>query len=137
MKKDLKQKIQLSFNRSYETHDRYCAIQNKICEQSIKLLLKFSNQFEKISDFACGTGESTKRLINNVRYDTCYAIDFAETLLNVAKTKFRSNVKPILCDFDELIFDEKYLDLVFCNMGLQWSLNLTSTLDKFNFYIII
>lgn len=124
--------MQANFNRACKTYDQHCSVQNKICHASITLLLKHASNFKVISDLACGTGESTRQLIDNIEYQTCYAIDFAEKLLNQAKSKLPADIKLVLSDFDALSFIDEEVDLVFCNMGLQWSLNLANTLSCFN-----
>jgi malonyl-ACP O-methyltransferase BioC len=136
MTHSLKEKIKYRFNKAYRTYDQNCFIQDYIAKQSVALLCRHSKNFCNISDFACGTGQSTIALINNVNYKKCYAIDFAQKLLSIARNKItNSNVKFILSDIDTYIFEHKYLDLIFCNMGLQWLPNISYTLKILNYYL--
>ncbi len=129
------QRIKSNFNHSVDTYDSHCTVQNAVCDEAIELLIKYSNSFNCIADFACGTGESTKNLIENVNYRKCYAVDFSEKLLNTAKGKLDHQVEFILSDFDHSLFDDDHLDLVFCNMGLQWSINIANTIKLFSHYL--
>lgn len=132
----MKEKIRSCFNSAWETYDKHCAVQRKICKDCIDLIPCFGNYFNTIADFACGTGISTQHLVTHVKYKTCYAIDIAENLLAIANEKLiNKDIKFILSDFDNPVFGENYLDLIFCNMGLQWSLDLEATLNLFNFYL--
>lgn len=131
----LKEKIKNNFNKACKTYDTNCKIQNIICDKSIKLLLKYNKNYFSIADFACGTGESTLKLINQVHYHTCYAIDFSEKLLSVAKNKLPEHVKFLLADFDDEIMLEAPLDVIFCNMGLQWSFDLFNTIKLLHQYL--
>lgn len=127
-------KIKYNFNKACKTYDRHCDVQNKICEKTIQLLLNHKNYFETAGDFACGTGESTKQLVSSIQYKKCYGIDFSENLLNNAKNKL-SDVEFILSDFDDSVFEDESLDLIFSNMGLQWSIDLQKTFFVFNHYL--
>ena len=71
MNTKLKVKLQTNFNKAAPSYDQNCTIQNEICKQSIELLLLYENHFNYIADFACGTGESTKQLIQSVNYQQC------------------------------------------------------------------
>lgn len=131
----MKEEIRSNFDKACNTYDTHCDIQNIICEHSIDLLLKYNRNFYSIADFACGTGESTLKLINSVHYHTCYGVDFSEKLLDVAKSKLPNHVRFFLADFDHQIILGDQLDLIFCNMGLQWSFDLLNTLKLFYQYL--
>ena len=40
-----------------------------------------------------------------------------------------------LADFDETLFEEQEISLLFCNMGLQWSQDIACTLKNFYRYL--
>ena len=85
-------------------------------------------QTKIIADFACGTGISTKAVVDSFPYQNLYAIVFCEKLLMQTKSKLKeSNVKFILADFETNVFFWNPLDLIFCNMGFQWALDLKKT----------
>lgn len=133
-----KEKIRMHFNRASRSYDQHCYIQNTVCERAINLLLKHKKNFSRIADFACGTGESTLRLTQGVDYEECYAIDFAENLLTLAEKKLNrvKNIYFFQKNFDEELFEIPHIDLVFCNMGLQWSENLSTTMKLFHQYLL-
>ncbi|MCD6045093.1 MAG: bioC [Gammaproteobacteria bacterium] len=130
-----KSKIKHHFNKAYKTYDAYCTVQNNASQRALELLMPHSSYFEVIADFACGTGESTLKLIKQIRHEKCYAVDFSDKLLSIAQNKLLFPVNCILSDFDEKLFPDDFLDLVFCNMGLQWSLALEKTLILLNRYL--
>lgn len=135
MRNDYKNKIKHHFNKSYRTYDAYCQVQNNVSQCALKLLQRHASYCEKIADFACGTGESTLKLINHIQYEQCYAIDFSDKLLNIAINKLPHTVQCILSDFEDVLFQNNFLDLVFCNMGLQWSFDFNKTLSLLNHYL--
>lgn len=132
----LKEKIRFNFNKAANTYDQYCHVQNEICQQAIMLLLKHKVHFDCIADFASGTGESTNKLLKSIDYKKCYTIDFAENLLTIAKEKLpNKNIDFICADLEELIFKKPCLDLIFCNMGLQWVEDLSNPITLFYKYL--
>lgn len=132
----MKNKIQQSFNKAWRTYDQYSHVQQQACEQAILALLQHGNSYPFVADFACGTGLSTRSLIKSIRSEKILAIDFCEKLLQVASNKNRSSkVQIIHADFDDRREDIRDLDLVFCNMGLQWSPDIRFTLRLFNTYL--
>jgi len=136
MNHSIKHKIQRSFEKSWKTYDNHCQVQRKICHHAIEQLLRYRNHFNTIADFACGTGLSTQQLAQNIHYKKCYAIDFSNALLTIAKKKCKeSHIQFILSDFDDPLFPQNHLDLIFCNMGLQWSLDFPRTLKKLAWYL--
>lgn len=133
----IRKKIKSCFNRSYKTYDQHSSIQEKTCFELIKALMNFSEDYTKIADFACGTGIGVKYLNKYVEYKKMYAVDFSTNLLSIAKEKYgNGKINFILSDFDRPIFDKNTLNLIVCNMGLQWSLNLVDTLKLFHEYLI-
>ena len=125
----IKNGIQLSFNSAFKTYDDHAYVQREVCEQLLMRLKKIVIQVEIIADFACGTGISTQGIADIFCYRNLYAIDFCNNLLMRAKNKLKSlNVEFILADFENHIFLPNSLDLIFCNMGFQWALNLKRTL---------
>lgn len=120
------QNIKKSFNRAAETYLLNSSFQELICKRLIKLLHKETLlKNEIIADFACGVGQSTKKLYTAIMPKKCYGIDVADKLLLKARKNLENyNVQFIEDSFDHKIFEEKTLDLAFSNMGFQWSYNL-------------
>jgi malonyl-CoA O-methyltransferase len=131
-----KLRIKACFNKAWKSYDGHCSVQKHVCKKAIELLGEQGLRYDTIADFACGTSVSTQLLQSQLVFKALYAIDFSERLLEVAKRKTNNrNIHYILADFDSLIFESNYLDLAFCNMGLQWSANLGNTLNTINGYL--
>lgn len=127
-------KIKYNFNKAHKTYDQYCVVQNKVCDVLTHLTTQHRKNFNTIADFACGTGESTKRVIRDCQFQQCIGIDFSENLINIAKNKI-TDAQFILSDYDEVIFEKNSMDLIFCNMGFQWSLDFTKTISLMRDYL--
>lgn len=125
----IKNRIRRSFNKAKLSYDLNDDAQRKVCQESIELLRQSNKCFKVVSDIACGTGSSTLALMKNIKCEKVTAVDFSDMLLEVAREKLKHfNVECILGDFDDKLLPEKSQDLIFCNMGLQWSLDLNKTI---------
>lgn len=120
----IKRRIKNSFNRAENTYDSNCGVQKNI---ALKLLGKIpKSEYSVVADFACGTGISTQIINAAFNPNKLYAIDIAENLLNVAGIKV-PKAELVCADIDEQL-KIRNIDLLFCNMGLQWSQQLNKTL---------
>lgn len=133
----IKNSIRASFDRAWQTYDDYCTVQQTTATHLLEVLLTQSRHYDTVADFACGTGINTQLLMEHIPlYSRLYAIDFSPKLLAVAENKHKeAKMQYILSDFDISLFPQCHLDLIFCNMGLQWSLDLTHTLKLFHTYL--
>ncbi|MDC0534985.1 methyltransferase domain-containing protein [Francisellaceae bacterium] len=123
-------KIATSFNRAHQSYDEGCFIQNNACDKLISNLLKVTNQFDTIADFGCGTGASSVKINKNFNYNQCFAVDSAQELLECCKAKVANDTSCVEADFNNQIFDDDQLSLVFANMSLQWCYAWPLLLDK-------
>jgi malonyl-CoA O-methyltransferase len=131
----IKERIKRNFTLAAATYDQHCLVQNVIAAQAVNLLCRHQKYFDIVADFACGTGESTRQLLGEIDYSHCYAIDFCEDLLMRAKSKYPDKASFILSDFEKTIFKKESLDLIFCNMGLQWSSQIDQVIKLFASYL--
>lgn len=126
-----KHRIQKSFNSAAASYDHHCCAQRCSAEKLITLLSMHNAAYKNVADVACGSGLSTEILIQGVEYSNLYALDFSAEILSTADKRCVNNsVEFIVADYDSYIFTQP-MDLIFCNMGLQWSLDLSSTLAHF------
>lgn len=132
----MKNKIRECFNKAWRTYDQYSQVQQRACDEAIKILLQHGDCYPLVADFACGTGLSTQSLLRSIQIEKIMAVDFCKKLLQVASHKnMDSRVQAIEADFDDLREDATDLDLIFCNMGLQWSPDILFTLERFRSYL--
>jgi len=121
-------RIMQAFNKAATTYAEHSQVQLQTCNALIELLKPHSFHQKKIADFACGTGISTRKLIDTYGYNQYYAIDFAEQALLGAKSALNEfNVNFIIGNYNNRQFPNKTLDLAFSNLGFNWSTNLAET----------
>jgi len=121
-------RILQAFNKAAATYTEHSQIQLQTCNSLIELLAPNLFRSQNIADFACGTGISTKNLIEAYGYNQYYAIDFAAQALLVAKNKLAEfNVNFIIGNYNTNHFSNETLDLAFSNLGFNWSTSLEKT----------
>ena len=127
--------IQRRFARAAQSYDQFSLAQQTICQQALGLLPQ--QPFNHIVDMACGTGYSTYCLAQKLLFNCCYGVDFAKPLLALAKEKYSqyNNIYWLHGDFDQQINFQAPVDLLFCNMGLQWSRQIHKTLRLWRTYL--
>lgn len=124
---NLKTKIRRCFNRAKHTYDLNADLQQTICKQLIAEVSTHHQYFPNIIDIGCGTGLSTQFLKNAFQCQQLMAIDLADDLLSLAQTR---SMTTVCADFDQIPTLSQQFDLVFANMSLQWSENLSATLAE-------
>lgn len=133
---EVKSRIRQAFDRAELTYDLNDYFQRNVCLKCIEALGRRKKSYDVVADFACVTGNSTLALADHIKYRKIFAINFSEGLVSIAKKKCENrSIDVVLSDYDQKIFHEKIFDLVFCNMGLQWSLNIRKTLELFTSYL--
>lgn len=118
-------RIAHSFNRAYLSYDQHCQVQTNINHKLIELLIPFMTPKQIIVDLGCGTGNSTLALYKTFLPEKIYALDLADRLLNLAQTKeTHNNLIYIKSNFEDSIFQENSVNLIYSNMALQWGYDL-------------
>lgn len=125
------EKIKSHFNKADHSYDSHCQLQMTVGENLINFIKHHSHSYPRIMDLGCGTGIVSQRFASEFSHQEFHAIDIANSLLAKAKTRLLpigANVYET--DFDDLPPYHQAFDLVFSNMSLQWSANLTTTLQN-------
>ncbi|NQY42076.1 MAG: methyltransferase domain-containing protein [Legionellales bacterium] len=136
MNKYFKTNIRKLFNDAKHTYDVSCNIQNRVAKECIEMLIKNRDTFNTVGDFACGTGANTLILLDNIKYSRCLAADMSDALIKIARDRLNArNIHFLISDIDNYIFKNNIFNLIFCNMGLQWSSNIENTIKIFNYYL--
>lgn len=121
-----KQAIARSFSRSAATYDQAALLQHEVAEELLSLLTPYSSTTELIVDLGSGTGRNTRKLQEKFPKTPCLALDIAEGMINYGRHYHPgSNIFWLCADAEHLPFGNSCCDLVFSNLMLQWSNNLS------------
>lgn len=113
-----KSKIARNFSRYAHLYDQYAAVQN---QAALKLagFLK-NNNFSKILELGCGTGNYTLLLREKFRGARIKALDISEEMVSVAQNKLKNkDVEFVAADAEKPIPDNDF-DLITSNACFQW-----------------
>lgn len=123
------QQIKQFFNKASKTYDECSQLQQRIGEKLITLIQQQHSHTNRIIDLGCGTGMVTKKLACTLAHQELLILDIANELLKKANehlSAFRFQTHE--ADFNAIANIEPSFNLIFSNMALQWSSNLSDTL---------
>jgi len=117
-----KSNIAHNFSRYAHLYDKYAGVQNQAAFE-LAASLK-NNNFSKILELGCGTGNYTLMLRNSFRGARIRALDISEEMINVAQNKLKNkDVEFIVADAEKIIpdmIDPINFDLITSNACFQW-----------------
>lgn len=119
-------KIQQAVNKAAQTYLQHNALQRVVCKRLIQLLTQYQDVFDTVADIACGVGDSTRQLMRTVQANHYIATDISAAALSIASKRLPPSVELVHADFHMPLLAN--LDLIFCNMGLHWSIDLLHVL---------
>ena len=134
-----KREVRRSFERAARTYDAAAVLQHEVCGRMLERLSYINLQPRAILDAGSGTGNALAKLAARFPGIPIVALDIALAML--ARTRARlpwwKNVpglrKPIhlLCaDVERLPLASACVDLVWCNLALQWVNDLPHTFGE-------
>lgn len=114
------------FDQAANTYDEHAHIQQRTCHYLLHLLP--NHRANSIIDLGCGTGFSTRALHQHFPASTLNGIDISERSLLQAQRLHPSGHYQ-LNDFNHPASYPHSYELIFANMALQWSDDLSTTLQ--------
>ncbi|KFM99438.1 malonyl-[acyl-carrier protein] O-methyltransferase BioC [Bacillus clarus] len=122
--------LQKRFNGAAVSYDQYANVQKKMAQF---LLSKMKGKYSatssiRVLELGCGTGYVTEQLVNAFPRAHITAIDFAENMIAVAKTRHNVGAVTFRCeDIEQLRLEESY-DVIISNATFQWLNDLKETI---------
>lgn len=121
-----KKAVSNSFSKAAKHYDQFAQLQRDIGEN---LISQINNQHNsKILDLGCGTGYFTEKLHKHYPMSQITGFDLSQAMLQQVTNKGLQSVNVTQGDIDYLPFIRPSFDLIFSNLVLQWSENLTRCL---------
>ncbi|HDR4585835.1 MULTISPECIES: malonyl-ACP O-methyltransferase BioC [Bacillus cereus group] len=124
--------LQKRFNRAAVSYDQYANVQKKMARHLLSQLEKRYSKAAaiRILELGCGTGYITEKLVHLFPNAQITAIDFAESMIAVAKQRRHVDEVTFRCeDIEKLILDDFY-DVIISNATFQWLNDLEVSLVK-------
>ncbi|MFJ8527751.1 malonyl-ACP O-methyltransferase BioC [Bacillus sp. NPDC094106] len=129
--------LQKRFNGAAVSYDQHANVQKKMAHYLLSRLKEQYNEMSsiRILELGCGTGHVTEQLAISFPKAHITAIDFAESMIAVAKTRRHVDAVTFRCeDIENLIVDESY-DVIISNATFQWLNDLQATLGNLYRYL--
>lgn len=124
--------LQKRFNGAAVSYDQYANVQKKMAQQLLSIMKKHYQKMSsiRILELGCGTGYLTEQLAVSFPNATITAIDFAESMIAVAKTRSYVESVTFRCeDIEHLTLSESF-DVIISSATFQWLNDLQTTVNS-------
>ncbi|WP_410983728.1 malonyl-ACP O-methyltransferase BioC [Bacillus cereus] len=125
------------FNGAAVSYDQYASVQKKMAQQLLSIMKKHYHKTSsiRILELGCGTGYLTEQLAVSFPNAEIIAIDFAESMIAVAKTRNHVESVTFRCeDIEHLTLSESF-DVIISSATFQWLNDLQITLKNLYRYL--
>ncbi|MEE9143134.1 MAG: malonyl-ACP O-methyltransferase BioC [Gammaproteobacteria bacterium] len=117
--------VRASFNRAADGYDAAAVLQKRVRVELVLRLDLVRLEPEVVVDAGCGTGRAVRALRRRFPKARVIALDLAERMLEKVPRSRRfalrkTSVDPVCGDVAALPLADASVDLVFCNLMLQW-----------------
>ncbi|MBY0597421.1 malonyl-ACP O-methyltransferase BioC [Bacillus bingmayongensis] len=129
--------LQKRFNGAAVSYDQYASVQKKMAQQLLSIMKKHYHKMSsiRILELGCGTGYLTEQLAVAFPNAKITAIDFAESMIAVAKTRNHVESVTFRCeDIEHLTLSESF-DVIISSATFQWLNDLQTTLKSLYRYL--
>ena len=114
--------VRASFERAAAGYDEFAALQSAVRTNLAERLDLVQIAPQRMLDAGCGTGGAQRALFARFPKAALFAVDFAPAMLQQARRRkpwFRT-LWTVAADCTALPLADASIDLVFCNLMLQW-----------------
>src|ERR1700733_1609269 len=127
-----RQRVRASFDRASRDYDHAAALQSQVRAELLERLRLFKLTPRVALDLGTGTGQGAQALRAAYRGAVVLALDSAPGMLRAARRRsgMFKRFARILADATRLPLATASVDLVFCNLMLQWCNDLAGTLTE-------
>ncbi|PFK45924.1 malonyl-[acyl-carrier protein] O-methyltransferase BioC [Bacillus cereus] len=129
--------LQKRFNGAAVSYDQYASVQKKMAQQLLSIMQKHYHKMSSIRvlELGCGTGYLTEQLAVSFPNAEIIAIDFAESMIAVAKTRNHVESVTFRCeDIEHLTLSESF-DVIISSATFQWLNDLQTTVKSLYRYL--
>ena len=128
-----KKQVELSFDKSSKIYDNHNALQKEVSEKLLNLFFDLKENKRDdlfLLDLGCGTGETSKKLLEKIKIKKIHMLDISNKMLQVSKKKIsHDNIYFYKKDFDNFNDFKKY-NIIMANMSVHWSKDFFHLIKK-------
>lgn len=127
-----KSQIASSFSKAAMTYDTASHLQKQTGGFLLEKLNEMILQPKNLLDVGSGTGYLTQKIANQYPTSKVIGIDISKGMILFSHQNHQHpNLSYLCADADHLPFPDHSIHVIFSNLMLQWSPNLSSTLNSF------
>ncbi len=129
-----KARVKRAFNRVAAHYEQHAVLQQTVAGHILERLDLFRLQPGLIVDVGAGTGWAARRLQARYRKARVVLCDLAEQMLLKARQRapfFFSRQSFLCADVENLPIGDARVDMIFCNLCLQWCTDLDRVFNHF------
>lgn len=132
-----KNAVKSSFSRAAQHYDEYALFQRDTGNELLQLVKNSSERCQDILDLGCGTGYFSK-LLNQWQHQpseaqtnsTLTCLDISPEMLQQTRLRGLKQSATVEGDIDAIPFQNDQFDLIYSNLVLQWSDDLSHALAQ-------
>lgn len=125
----IKKRISHCFSKAAKPYEQHAVIQQEIGKNLLNKVIPQIATITTLLELGCGTGHDLAKLCHALPQARAFGLDLAANMVVQAKQQYSQN-NYIQADFDHIPFTDKYFDLLYSNLALQWSVNIDLTLAE-------
>jgi malonyl-CoA O-methyltransferase len=134
-----KRELRRAFERAAASYDAAAVLQHEVCARMLERLAYIKLEPRAILDAGSGTGNALPALTARYAGAPIVALDIAPAMLARGRTRLpwwrnlpgrRAPLYPLCADLERLPLAAECVDLVWCNLALQWVNDLPRTLAE-------
>jgi len=126
-----KNAIRQSFDRAAPGYDRHAVLEREIESRLLERAEYLQNEPALVVDVGCGPGSASKLLSGQFEAANVIALDWSAAMLEQVKKTDRETPWRLCSDMHALPLAARSTDLIFSNLALQWSYNLSAVFHEF------
>lgn len=129
--------LQKRFNGAAVSYDQYANVQKNMAHQLLSIIKERYHKMSpiRILELGCGTGYVTEQLAASFPNAVITAIDFAESMITIAKTRKHVEAVTFRCeDIEHMTLHESF-DVIISNATFQWLNDLQTTVKHLYRYV--
>ena len=126
-----KNAIRQSFDRAAPGYDRHAVLEREIESRLLERVEYLQDEPALVVDIGCGTGSASELLAAQFETANVIALDWSAGMLKQVKNRVGGKPWLLCSDMHSLPLAARSADLIFSNLALQWSYDLSAVFHEF------
>ena len=120
-----------AFERAASTYDEHAVLEHEIESRLLERVDHLQQAPGMIADIGCGTGNAGSKLALRFEQAGIVALDWSTAMLRELCKSNTAMYLPLCADMHALPLAARSVDLIFSNLALQWSDDLSVVFNEF------